>query len=610
MDTGFERIVPVLLAVAAAGLGWGAVRLKRRLGQSERERRRATDELNRRLSELLSVRELFHVLSGSLHVDRIAEQVARYAMRFLNAQGALVALAADGGSGGRGGVGEVDGKHGGGRGSGAAREGGRGPLHVAAAEGALAVLRGQTIGAGDPGLVARSVDGERIEVLHGSEGEPTQLVAGLKVAFATAVPLRAHGVLVGTLVVADPRDGRLDGDDRQLLSTLATQAAIVLANARFFETVRHAKDQWETAFDALSEGIAVVDEWGRVRRANHSLAAMLGAAVPAVIGLDLGVALLGEPRPLLDVLAATRRGDLAQPRTVRSGQLGRTLRLDAARIPSPADDQSVVVLVEDVTDQQAMEAQLIQSEKLAAVGQLVSGVAHELNNPLTSIAGLSELLLEQGELGAKDRGHLRVIHEEADRASRIVRSLLTFARQGPGEQAAVDLNDVIQRSLVLMAYDPTLKDVTIEKDLAPVPEVLGDRNALQQAVLNLLTNAAQALTATPPGRARVIRVRTWFDDRVRMRIADTGPGIPDALLPHLFTPFFTTKEPGQGTGLGLSITHSIVEAHGGRVALERSADGSGREGAAFLVDLPPAPPEAPRPKTPVTPLPGNRFSRA
>ena len=102
MDTGFERIVPVLLAVAAAGLGWGAVRLKRRLGQSERERRRATDELNRRLSELLSVRELFHVLSGSLHVDRIAEQVARYAMRFLNAQGALVALAAHGGSGGRG----------------------------------------------------------------------------------------------------------------------------------------------------------------------------------------------------------------------------------------------------------------------------------------------------------------------------------------------------------------------------------------------------------------------------------------------------------------------------------------------------------------------------
>jgi len=473
------------------------------------------------------------------------------------------------------------------------------------------VLEGWTIGTDDPGLVARSADGERSELLHGLEGKPTQLVGGFDVAFATAMPLRAHGVLVGTLVVADPRDGRLDGDDMQLLSTLATQAAIAIANARFFETVRHAKEQWETAFDALSEGIAVVDEWGRVRRANHSLAAMLGAAVPAVIGLDLGVALLGDPRPLLDLLAATRRGDVTQPRTVRSGQSGRTLRLDAARIPRPADDQSVVVLVEDVTDQQAMEAQLIQSEKLAAVGQLVSGVAHELNNPLTSIAGLSEFLLEQRELGAKDRGHVRVIHEEADRASRIVRSLLTFARSGPGEHAAVDLNDVIRRTLVLVAYDPKLRDITIEKDLAAVPEVLGDRNALQQVVLNLLSNAAQALSANPPDRARVITVRTWFDDRVRMRIADTGPGIPDALLPHLFTPFFTTKEPGQGTGLGLSITHSIVEAHGGRVAAERSADGRGGGGAAFLVDLPPAAPDAPRRNTPaVTPIRGGRLSRA
>src|SRR5205085_3212494 len=123
----------------------------------------------------------------------------------------------------------------------------------------------------------------------------------------------------------------------------------------------------------------------------------------------------------------------------------------------------------------------------------------------------------------------------------------------------------------------------------------GDRNALQQVVLNLLTNAAQAIAANPRDRARVIRVRTWFDDRVRMRIADTGPGIPDAVLPHLFTPFFTTKEPGQGTGLGLSITYSIVEAHGGRVGVERPPEG----GAAFLVDLPAAPADAALRATPL-----------
>src|SRR2546425_1076451 len=401
---------------------------------------------------------------------------SRYAMRFLEAQGALVAVAAEG--------------------EGAARR----PLHVPAAEGALAGLAGRAIEADDPGLVARSLSRERLELVRSASGEPTPLLGDVVVDSAAAVSLRAHGVVVGTLVIANPRDRAFPPEDMRLLSTVATHAAIVIANARFFQMVQHAKEQWETAFDALSEGIAVV--------------------------------------------------------------------------------------VEDVTDQQALEAQLIQSEKLAAVGQLVSGVAHELNNPLTSIAGLSEFLLEQQELGTKDRGHLRVIHEQADRAGRIVRNLLTFARKGPGEQAAVDLNDVIQRTLLLMSYDLKLKDVTIEKNLAPLPPVLGDRHALQQVVINLLNNAAQAVAENPPERPRVILLTTWVDDRVRMRVSDSGAGIADAVLPHLFTPFFTTKEPGQGTGLGLSITYSIVDAHGGRAPGRRPAEG----GAAVLVDLPPAPP--------------------
>ena len=491
-------------------------------------------------------------------------------MRFLEAKGALVALAADGE---------------------APADAERRPLTVAAAEGTLGHLRGETIGADDPGLIARSLNGERVELVDRAAGEPTPLVAGLEVASAAAVPLRAHGVLVGTLVIAEPRDGVFAPEDVRLLSTVATHAAIVIANARFFEMVHHAKEQWETAFDALSEGIAVVDVQGSIRRANRSLAAMLGSAIPSVIGRDLGTALLGESPALVELLAAARRGDRAQPLVLRSAPLGRTLRVNAARIPSPEQEASVVVLVEDVTDQQHMESQLIQSEKLAAVGQLVSGVAHELNNPLTSIAGLSEFLLEQKELGSKDRGHLRVIHEQAERAGRIVRNLLTFARKGPAEQGRVNLNDVIQRTLLLMAHDLKLKDITVEKVLPTIPEILGDRHALQQAVLNLLNNAAQAVAENTPGRRRLICVNTWFDQRVRMRVSDSGPGIPDAVVPQLFTPFFTTKEPGQGTGLGLSITYSIVEAHGGRINLERPPDG----GAAFLVDLPPPPPPPPTP---------------
>jgi two-component system NtrC family sensor kinase len=563
-------ILVALVLVLTGGLGWGALNLKRRLERSERDRRRAADELNRRLSELFSLQELSYILAGSLQLDRIVEQVVRYAMRFLDAQGALVALTAEGEGGG-----------GGGR-----------PLHVTAAEGTLAGLAGRVVAPSDPGLVARSLGRERLELVRSSSGEPTRLLEDVAVDSAAAVSLRAHGVVVGTLVIANPRDRAFAPEDMRLLSTVATHAAIVIANARFFQMVQHAKEQWETAFDALSEGIAVVDERGAILRANRALAAMLGAPLPAVIGRDLGGALLGPSPVLSELLAAARDGGRVQPAVLRSVPLGRTIRVNAARIPAPdpapAHDQRIVVLVEDVTDQQALEAQLIQSEKLAAVGQLVSGVAHELNNPLTSIAGLSEFLLEQHDLGTKDRGHLRVIHEQADRAGRIVRNLLTFARQGPGEQAAVDLNDVIQRTLLLMSYDLKLKDITIEKNLAPVPPVLGDRHALQQVVINLLNNAAQAVAENPPERPRVILLSTWVDDRVRMRVTDSGAGIADAVLPHLFTPFFTTKEPGQGTGLGLSITYSIVEAHGGRITVERPTEG----GAAFIVDLPAAPIEA------------------
>src|SRR5436190_11136496 len=523
----------IALALVLGGVGIVLWRLWRRLMRSEHERRRAAEELNRRLSELFSLQELSYVLSDSIELDRIVEQVVRYAVRFLDAQGALLAMLG---------------------------EGPNDPLRVAAAEGTLSTLRGQTIQGDDAGLVARSTGREHLELIRNSGAEPTVIVKGFEAAAAAAVPLRSHGSVIGTLIITDPREGVFVPEDIRLLSTLATHAAIVIANARFFEMVRRAKEQWETAFDALSEGIAVVDDEGHVRRSNRALASLLGMPLHNVVGARLGEALLGKPGVLHELLAATRRNERPAPLVARSERLNRTVRVNAARIPGAATEQSTVVMVEDVTEQQASETQLVQSEKLAAVGQLVSGVAHELNNPLTSIAGLSEFLLEQKELGKKDRGHLQVIHEQAERAGRIVRNLLTFARKGSAERARVDLNDVVRRTISLMSYDLRLKDIAIDKTLAAgLPDVLGDRHALQQVTLNLLTNAAHAVAQNPPGRPRTIRVDTSFDDRVRVRVADSGPGIPDAVVANLFTPFFTTKEPGQGTGLGLSISYSIME---------------------------------------------------
>lgn len=555
------------IAIALVFVGAGLVlwRLRQRLVRSEHERRRAAEELNRRLSELFSLQELSYVLSDSLELDRIVEQVVRYAVRFLDAQGALLALLGDAPSD---------------------------PLQVAAAEGTLAPLRGQKIQGDDHGLVARSTGKEHLELIRNSGAEPTVIVKGFEAAAAAAVPLRSHGIVIGTLIIADPREGVFVPEDIRLLSTLATHAAVVIANARFFEMVRRAKEQWETAFDALSEGIAVVDDEGRVRRSNRALASLLNMPLPNVVGTPLGEALLGKPNALQDLLTATRRGERPAPLVARSERLKRAVRVNAARIPGAATEQSVVVMVEDVTEQQALETQLVQSEKLAAVGQLVSGVAHELNNPLTSIAGLSEFLLEQKELGKKDRGHLQVIQEQAERAGRIVRNLLTFARKGAAERVPVDLNDVIRRTLSLTSYDFKLQDIVVERELSgALPDVFGDRHGLQQVVLNLVTNAAHAVAENPRERPREITVSTWFDGQVHLRVADTGPGIPDEIAQSVFTPFFTTKEPGKGTGLGLSITYSIVESHGGQITLEPRGP---RGGTAFRVDLPPAPADAVR----------------
>ncbi len=546
-------VASITLTILVA-LGLTVARAEQETLRSARERDEMAVQLERRLNELFTLQELSYVLSESLQLDHIVDQVARYARRFLQAEGSLVALLEEGGD----------------------------VLKVISAEGTLQDLKGHLISDVGDTLIMRAIAGERLE----SAEAGTQLldIEGVAVRSAAAIPLRAHGVTLGTLVVADRRDSSFTSEDFQLLSTVATQAAVVLANSRFFEMIRRSKEEWETTFNALAEGIAVVGADGTVNRANHALGRLLGSPIAALLGQPFGDTAVGQAEAARQLVEEARAGRRTSPLITRAERLDRVLRLTAAPLPDLGGRNAVVVLIEDVTDQRKLEAQLIQNEKLAAVGQLVSGVAHELNNPLTSIAGLSEFLVEQGKSDPREREHLRVIHEQAERAGRIVRDLLTFARKGGHEKVRVQLNDVVGRTAALLAYDIKLRGINFEQRLDPSsPAVQADPYELQQVVLNLLTNAMQAIADLPPERARTLVITTaQADGEARIRVEDSGPGIPPALVPQLFTPFFTTKEPGHGTGLGLSISYGIVDAHGGRLSHASSELG----GALFQVGLP------------------------
>ena len=242
---------------------------------------------------------------------------------------------------------------------------------------------------------------------------------------------------------------------------------------------------------------------------------------------------------------------------------------------------SIVVVMTDVTDSAMLRSKLMHAEKMAAVGQLVSGVAHEVNNPLTAILGFTDLLMENPELPESARRDLRVILQEAQRTKQIVQNLLSFARQMPPQRQPVQLNSILQRTVHLRSYDFISHGIQVIEFLdESLPQVVGDSHQLQQVFLNILNNAYDAVRETTrPARIEIRsgKVGAFVDISFR----DNGPGVPDPTI--IFNPFFTTKDVGKGTGLGLSICYGIVREHGGEILCDNNPDS---EGATFTVRLP------------------------
>ncbi len=250
-------------------------------------------------------------------------------------------------------------------------------------------------------------------------------------------------------------------------------------------------------------------------------------------------------------------------------------------------------LVRDVSERKKLDdqsrdlyQQLVQAEKMAALGQTISGVAHELNNPLATILTWSERLAQKSLEDGARRG-IEIILHEAERAAKIVRQLLTFARKRQSTRTMVDLNQVVRETLALRAYEQRVTNITVIDALAAgLPHVFADPHQIQQVLLNLVINAEQAMLSAN-GRGTIV-VRTWHDptrEVLALELHDDGPGVPSDVQAKIFDPFFTTKEVGKGTGLGLTVAYAIVQEHGGRIRVQPA----NARGASFLMELPVTP---------------------
>jgi PAS domain S-box-containing protein len=336
----------------------------------------------------------------------------------------------------------------------------------------------------------------------------------------------------------------------------------------------------ERLFDSLPVAIALAEPAEReVLSVNNAFLRLIGYPEDEVVGCR-------PPYPWLESADdADRTSELPpdQPfETLYRNKDGRLIPVEVKRFPIPGADGNavaVVSLITDLSEQRRFEQQLAQSGKLATIGELAAGVAHEINNPLFAILGLVEFLLKEAEPGTRAHDRLVLVHQTGLEIKEIVRALLDFAREPSEERAVVSVRDAAHETLELFRRTSSAKAIDLIETYGDEPTpVVGSPNQIKQIFLNLITNASQALAGEGVVEVAVHREDEW----VVATVSDNGRGIPEETLSRIFEPFFTTKRDAGGSGLGLSVSHGIAEAHGGSLAAENLPDG----GARFTLRLP------------------------
>jgi PAS domain S-box-containing protein len=453
------------------------------------------------------------------------------------------------------------------------------PVLPRASEAGARLIAGHTLSLDDP-LAQRRIDGSEIDFWR--EAGIHYFVPCVSKEGTIAV------MALGRKASSEP----LSSEDMALLAAVAAQAATALENGRLYRQLRVKADELErmrefseNILESLNDGIAVVNRDDRIVRWNRRIEELYGVRHEAAVARRLDE--IFEPA-FLDVLRAARK---ESPEGAAFYRVPLVTRLDGARrllvnvATTPLRDSDgaiagTIVIIEDISARVQLEEQLQISEKMASIGLLAAGVAHEVNTPLTGISSFTQMLLQGAEPDDPRTKVLEKIERQTFRAAKIVNGLLNLARPAQTDSSAVDVNAVINDVLALLDHQMRTGRIQVRKELNATPLLVqGIEYKLQQVFLNLFLNARDAMTR---GGWLTIVTKEGENGAATIEVGDTGSGIPPEQLSRIYDPFFTTKEIGKGTGLGLSITYGIVQEHGGTI----TCDSSIGQGTRFSLTLP------------------------
>ena len=542
------------------------------------ENARLYEETRRRAERLAVVNRIARIASTTLHLDDLVEIVYQEIAQVFQADAFFIALYDPE-------TNELD-------------------FHLRVDEGVREPPERRPLGTG---LTAFVVTEKKPLLIRDFEKErdhlpPVKLWGTMKIPSSwLGVPMLSGDQVVGVISVQAYRPNAYGEEERLLLSTIADQVAVAVQRACLFQQVQESEARYRDLFENSPDMIHSLDAEGNFLAVNRTERETLGYSLEEMLQMNIRQVL--APEEVDRMLAALRhmietREPITNFETVLLTRDGRRIPVEVNATAFFEDGRftHTRAILRDISERRQMQERLLQAEKLAALGELISGVAHELNNPLTAVMGYAQLL-QAAPVDEQMRADLQCIYEQAERASRIVQNLLDFARKRPPERKLVDLNELLERTLALRSYELRVENIQVITELdETLPRTLADPHQMQQVFMNIIVNAEQAMSEAHGWGILTVRSRA-LKDRIRVEIADDGPGIPAEIMSRIFDPFFTTK--GQGTGLGLSICYGIVTGHGGQIWAESPNE---KGGATFVIELPLVKEEEPEAEKLASPL--------